>query len=110
MPTKKKTKKKPPTTPRRKKPPTRKTSAPPRSKRATGPLVDRIIPHLIVNDGARALAFYKDAFGAEETERMTMPDGRLMHGEVRFAGHRLFVSDEFSASEGGTCRAPHTLA
>ena len=108
MATKKKTKKsKTLAAARKKKSSTGKASA--SARRPSGPVVDRIIPHLIVNDGARALAFYKAAFGAEEAERMTTPDGRLMHGEVRFAGHRLFVSDEFSESEGGTCRAPRTL-
>jgi PhnB protein len=114
MATKKKThgstkKKAKPTAVRKRRSAPRKAPASASARPTSGPVVDRIIPHLIVNDGATALAFYAAAFGAEETERMTTPDGRLMHGELRFAGHRLFVSDEFSESEGGTCRAPHTL-
>jgi hypothetical protein len=38
------------------------------------------------------------------------PDGeKLLHAELVMFGHRLFVCEEFSASEGGTCRCPRTL-
>ena len=41
---------------------------------------------------------------------MLAPDGkRLMHGEVVLDGHKIFVSDEFSESEGGSCKSPQTL-
>ena len=71
---------------------------------------DRIIPEIFVNDGPGALDFYKEAFGANELSRMMTPDGRkLLHAELEILGHRLFVCDEFSASEGGTCRCPRTL-
>ena len=71
---------------------------------------DHIVPQIFVHDGLSALTFYQRAFGAEERSRMMAPDGkRLMHGELEIAGHRLFVSDEFSASEGGTGRCPRTL-
>jgi PhnB protein len=71
---------------------------------------DRIIPEIFVNDGPGALDFYKQAFGAQEVSRMMAPDGRkLLHAELEVLGHRLFVCDEFSASEGGTCRCPRTL-
>ena len=71
---------------------------------------DRIIPEIFVNDGPGALDFYKQAFGAHEVSRMMAPDGRkLLHAELEVLGHRLFVCDEFSASEGGTCRSPRTL-
>jgi uncharacterized glyoxalase superfamily protein PhnB len=71
---------------------------------------DRVVPEIFVHDGLGALAFYAQAFGAEERSRMLTPDGKkLIHGELVVFGHRLFVCDEFSASEGGTCRAPRTL-
>jgi PhnB protein len=71
---------------------------------------DQFIPELIVRGGAAALDFYKSAFGAEEVHRMAMPDsGKLLHGELTLDGHKLFVCDEFSAGEGGTCKAPETL-
>jgi PhnB protein len=71
---------------------------------------DQFIPHLIVSDGVAALAFYKEVFGAEEGDNMMAPDGkRLMHGEIVLDGHKLFLSDEFSEAEGGTCKMPQTL-
>ena len=71
---------------------------------------DQFIPHLIVSDGLAALAFYKEVFGAEEGDQMMAPDGkRLMHGELILDGHKFFISDEFDASEGGTCKSPGTL-
>jgi PhnB protein len=71
---------------------------------------DQFIPHLIVNDGRAALEFYKEVFDAEEGDCMMAPDGtRLMHGEIVLDGHKLFLSDEFSEKEGGTCKMPQTL-
>ena len=71
---------------------------------------DRIIPQIIVDDGIAAMEFIKRAFNAEEVSRVMHKDGKkLMHGEVKIGGHLLFVSDEFDASEGGTCRSPKTL-
>jgi PhnB protein len=71
---------------------------------------DQFIPHLIVNDGLAALTFYKEVFGAEEGHNMMAPDSkRLMHGELIVDGHKLFVSDEFTAEEGGTVKMPRTL-
>jgi PhnB protein len=71
---------------------------------------DQFIPHLVVSDGLAALEFYKTAFAAEEGDRMMAADGkRLMHGEIILDGHKLFISDEFAASEGGTCKTPQTL-
>jgi PhnB protein len=71
---------------------------------------DQFIPHLIVSNGLAALEFYKEAFGAEKGDQMMAPDGkRLMHGELILDGHKFFISDEFDASEGGTCKSPGTL-
>ena len=71
---------------------------------------DQFIPHLIVNDGLAALKFYKEVFGAEEGDNMMAPDGkRIMHGEIVLDGHKLFLSDEFSEAEGGSCKMPQTL-
>jgi PhnB protein len=71
---------------------------------------DQFIPHLIVNDGLTALKFYREVFGATDGDNMMAPDGkRLMHGEIVLDGHKLFVSDEFTAAEGGSCKMPQTL-
>lgn len=71
---------------------------------------DSITPEIFVHDGPAALDFYKRAFGAVERSRMMSQDGKkLLSGQIEIRGHRLFVCDEFSAGEGGTCRCPRTL-
>jgi PhnB protein len=71
---------------------------------------DQFIPELIVRNGLAALDFYKSVFGAEEVHRMMKPGSdKLMHGELILDGHKLFVCDEFPATEGGTCKSPETL-
>jgi uncharacterized glyoxalase superfamily protein PhnB len=65
---------------------------------------------VIVNNGPAALDFYKSVFGAEEVERMIKPGSeKLVHGELTLDGHKFFVCDEFTPSEGGTCKLPKTL-
>lgn len=54
-----------------------------------------ITPHIVVQGAERAAAFYRDAFGAEETSRIPVPDGRLMSVELRIAGASLHLADEF---------------
>jgi PhnB protein len=74
------------------------------------PREDQFIPELIVDDGAAALDFYVSVFGATEVHRMKQPGtDKLIHGELSLNGHKLFVCDEFEASEGGTCKSPRTL-
>jgi PhnB protein len=71
---------------------------------------DQFIPHVIVNDGVAALKFYREVFGATEGDVMMAPDGkRVMHGEIVLDGHKLFLSDEFSEAEGGSCKLPEKL-
>jgi PhnB protein len=71
---------------------------------------DQFIPHLIVSDGLAALEFYREVLGAKEGHNMMAPDGkRLMHGELELDGHKFFISDEFKAEEGGSCKTPQTL-
>ena len=43
----------------------------------------------------RAAAFYGEAFGAEEIDRIPTPDGRLMSVQLRLAGGLLHLADEF---------------
>jgi PhnB protein len=72
--------------------------------------VDQFIPHLVVRDGIAAIKFYKETFGAEEGHQMMSPDGKkLMHGEIVLDGHKIFVSDEFEKSEGGSLKTPEHL-
>jgi PhnB protein len=55
-----------------------------------------ITPQLVVRDAPRALAFYKEAFGAHELYRNTTPDGaKVVHAELLLGSARFFVHDEF---------------
>jgi len=42
-----------------------------------------VTPYLIVNDGNRALEFYKKAFGATEIMRMPGPNNTVGHAEIK---------------------------
>jgi PhnB protein len=52
-----------------------------------------ITPVLTVRGAARAVAFYRLAFGAEEVYRNTYPDGRIV-AELTVEGARFRVADE----------------
>jgi uncharacterized glyoxalase superfamily protein PhnB len=54
-----------------------------------------VTAHIIVQGADRAAAFYRDAFGAEEIERIPTPDGRLMSVQLQIGSSRLHVADEF---------------
>ena len=54
-----------------------------------------VTPYLIVQDAARALAFYAKAFGAQALVRMPGPNGRIMHGEIRIGDSPIMLADEF---------------
>jgi PhnB protein len=54
-----------------------------------------ITPHIVVGDAERAVAFYSEAFGAEEIERIPIPDGRLMSVQLRVRDAVLHLADEF---------------
>jgi uncharacterized glyoxalase superfamily protein PhnB len=54
-----------------------------------------ITAHIVVRGADRAAAFYRDAFGAEEIERIPTPDGRLMSVQLRLNEAVLHIADEF---------------
>ena len=54
-----------------------------------------ITPHIVVQGAERAVTFYRDAFGAEEIDRIPTPDGRLMSVQLRLGDGFLHVADEF---------------
>jgi PhnB protein len=65
-----------------------------------------VTPYLTIKDAARALEFYKKAFGATEIYRLMMPDGRLGHAEIRLGDSMIMLSEEFPEFGG---KAPDTL-
>lgn len=67
-----------------------------------------VTPRLVVRDGAAAIAFYGEAFGAVEIgERFTGPGGELIHAEVQIGDSVVMISEE--AEDGAPARSPHSL-
>jgi PhnB protein len=54
----------------------------------------RITPCLIVADGAKALEFYAEVFGAVERMRFPGPDGGVAHAEIQIGDSVVIVEDE----------------
>ena len=52
-----------------------------------------VTPYLIVQGAAQFIEFTKQAFAAQEKERMGPPDGPIMHAEVRIGDSLIMLSD-----------------
>ena len=65
-----------------------------------------LTPYLVVNGAARALEFYKQAFGATEVARMPGPGGKIMHAEIKIGDSHLMLADEFPEMD---ARSPQTI-
>ncbi len=68
--------------------------------------IHELFAYLCVENAARAIEFYMNAFGAQEKFRLTEPSGRIGHAELDFGGTTMMLSDEFP--EYGV-RGPHAL-
>lgn len=53
-----------------------------------------ITPYMTVRDAARAIEFYKQAFGAKERGVMKGPDGKVMHAELMIGDSIIMLGDE----------------
>jgi PhnB protein len=54
-----------------------------------------VTPYLYINGAAKAIKFYKEAFGAVETmPPMTGPDGAIAHAEIKIGDSPIMLSDE----------------
>ncbi len=53
-----------------------------------------LTPSMVVKDARKAIDFFQLAFGAEEIDVMTGPDGRVMHAEIRFGDSILMMGEE----------------
>ena len=65
-----------------------------------------VAPYLAIKNALSALEFYKKAFGAIETYKLIVPDGRLGHAEIRLGNSLIMLSDEFPEFGG---KAPESL-
>ena len=53
-----------------------------------------VTPYLVVDDAAKAIEFYKKAFGADEKFRMPMGD-MIGHAEIKIGDSFVMLADEF---------------
>ena len=65
-----------------------------------------VTPYLIIRGAARALDFYKKAFGATELMRFPAPGGKIGHAEMKIGEGVVMLADE--SSEMGH-NSPQTL-
>ena len=65
-----------------------------------------VSPYLSMKDAAKAIEFYKKAFGAKEIGRITMPDGKVGHAEIEVGNSRFMLAEEMP--EWGN-KSPQTL-
>ncbi len=64
--------------------------------------------HLVLQDVAKAIEYYKQAFGAQEIFRMPGPDGEsIMHAEVRIGNSIVMLAAEMPQFAGP--KSPQTL-
>jgi len=54
-----------------------------------------VTPYMHVRDAARAIEFYKNAFGAVELFRHADPQGKVGHAEIRIGNSPIMLADEF---------------
>ena len=84
--------------------------APKRKVRAVPEGFQTVNAHIVLQDCAKAIEFYKKAFGAKEGLRMSGPGGTIVHAEVRIGASRLMMSDEMQPMPGqpGVYKAPQS--
>ncbi|MBA2563842.1 MAG: VOC family protein [Gemmatimonadetes bacterium] len=59
------------------------------------PVIREVYPYLHVRGAAAAIDFYKRVFGAEELFRLSEPDGRIGHAELKLGPVTLMIVDEY---------------
>ena len=65
-----------------------------------------VTPYLTIRGAAKAIDFYKQAFGAKELFRMPGPDGKIVHAEILVGDSHIMIADESGSTE---TKAPQTL-
>lgn len=53
-----------------------------------------VTPYLLIGGASAAIDFYIKAFGAVEILRLTAPDGRIGHAEIRIGDSQIMLADE----------------
>ena len=71
------------------------TASPPGAVRPVPEHLHTVTPRLVVADGRAAIAFYAQAFGAEEVgERFTGPGGELIHAEIQIGDSVVMITED----------------
>jgi uncharacterized glyoxalase superfamily protein PhnB len=52
-----------------------------------------VTPYLVIKGAAKLIDFLKQAFEAQETERLTRPDGAIGHAEVRIGDSIVMIGE-----------------
>ena len=67
------------------------------SAKAASQVPPAAVSYLAVRNASAAIEFYKKAFGATETVRLTDPDGKIAHAEIRIGSSSIYLADEMPA-------------
>lgn len=59
----------------------------------------QVIPYLVVPDGKAQMDFLINVLDGEELERMTTPDGSVVHGEVKVGDSVIMIGQAREASQ-----------
>jgi PhnB protein len=64
-----------------------------------------VVPHIFINGASGAIKFYKQAFDADELFRVSKPDGKIVHAEIKIGDSAIMVGDA-----DGVFRDPRALS
>ena len=59
-----------------------------------------VTPHLVLDDAAKTIDWYKKAFGAEERGRAVGPDGKIMHAAIKIGNSIIYANDPMGGGKG----------
>ena len=59
-----------------------------------------VTPHLILDNAAQTIDWYKRALGATEHYKSAGPDGKIMHAELQIGDTRFVVNDAMGGGKG----------
>ena len=71
-----------------------------KAKKAVPEGYHTVTPHLILDNAAPAIDWYKKALGAEEVARAVGPDGKIMHAEIRIGDSLIMLNDAMGGGKG----------
>ncbi|MBK3624181.1 VOC family protein [Streptomyces asoensis] len=68
-----------------------------------------VVPHIMVDDAAAAIDFYRRAFGAREDFRIDAPGGGILHAEITVGRSVLMLGDAGGGEGPSAFTAPASL-